>query len=211
MKIDPVSFQYNGKLGLPTGQEHVGVIAQDIKEVAPYMVSKNDKGYYGYDANAMWYILVNSVKEQQKQLKKEKEANQSLNNKVEKLQKQVDQLASQVNSPEQSFKKEEGESTNRKTVTLEGDNEKQAMLLQNRPNPYSGETVIPYYLPENFDQARLIITNIQGAIIKQIPLENAGKGELTLRTNDLKAGQYQYSLIVDGREIGTRKMINNRK
>ena len=98
-----------------------------------------------------------------------------------------------------------------KTDTLSIEDADQAMLLQNRPNPYSGETIIPYYLPENFNKANMLITNLNGQIIKRIALENAGKGELTLRTDGLKAGQYLYSLIVDGRKIQTRKMVLNNK
>jgi hypothetical protein len=81
------------------------------------------------------------------------------------------------------------------------------MLLQNRPNPYSNETVIPYYLPENAQNAHMLITNTQGQMLKRIPLEGTGKGELTLQTTDLNKGQYQYTLIIDGRQIQTRKMI----
>ena len=81
------------------------------------------------------------------------------------------------------------------------------MLLQNRPNPYSNETVIPYYLPENAQNANMLITNSRGQMLKRIPLEGSGKGELTLQTADLNQGQYQYTLIIDGRQIQTRKMI----
>lgn len=37
-KINPVRFHYNGKLGIDSAKEHIGVIAQDIVNVAPYAV-----------------------------------------------------------------------------------------------------------------------------------------------------------------------------
>ena len=91
--------------------------------------------------------------------------------------------------------------------TLSNEIADQAMLLQNRPNPYSNETVIPYYLPGNAQNANMLITNKQGQMLKRIPLEGTGKGELALQTADLNKGQYQYTLIIDGRQIQTRKMI----
>ncbi len=232
-KINPITFKYNGKLGLDTSKRSVGVIAQEIKKVAPYMVTKDtgENGYYSYNSNAMRYILVNAVQEQQKQLKEEQSENDSmrqalkkqqkqLKNQQEKLynqQEQIDQLRERLNRLAQQkegnanrFKK--SDNLNEKTVAISAeDGQKQAMLLQNRPNPYSGETVIPYYLPETFDKANMLITNINGQVIKRIGLENAGKGELTLRTDGLKAGQYFYSLIVDGRKIQTRKMVLKNK
>jgi hypothetical protein len=56
----------------------------------------------------------------------------------------------------------------------------------------------------------MLTTNANCQLVKRLPLEQSGKGELTLRTESLNAGQYIYSLIVDGREIQTRKMIVNR-
>ena len=94
--------------------------------------------------------------------------------------------------------------------TLSNKDADQAMLLQNRPNPYSGETIIPYFLPKDFNNANMLITNTNGQIIKRINLEKSGKGELTLRTEGLNSGQYLYSLIVDGRKIQTRKMVVNK-
>jgi hypothetical protein len=37
-QINTVRFHYNGTLGIDSTQEHIGVIAQDIKEISPYSV-----------------------------------------------------------------------------------------------------------------------------------------------------------------------------
>ena len=77
LQIDPVSFQYNKTSGLKdTDARYIGIIAQDMLEIAPYMVEtigenapEDDKtdldGYYSYDGTALTYMLVNAVKEQQ--------------------------------------------------------------------------------------------------------------------------------------------------
>src|SRR5690606_6370206 len=65
LKIHPVKFHYNEKSGFDTQKEYIGVIAQELKEVAPYMVgtyTKDGEEYLNVDNSAMTYMLINSVK-----------------------------------------------------------------------------------------------------------------------------------------------------
>jgi hypothetical protein len=55
----------------------------------------------------------------------------------------------------------------------------------------------------------MLTTKANGQLVKRVPLEQSGKGELTLRTESLNAGQYIYSLIVEGRKVQSRKMVVN--
>jgi len=85
-KINPVKFRYNGKAGMPADEEFVGIIAQDIQKIAPYMVGEwqhqNKEGvtekYLSYDGNAMTYILINAIKEQQQQIEQLQQQNTSM-------------------------------------------------------------------------------------------------------------------------------------
>jgi hypothetical protein len=76
-KVNPVWFKYNGKGGLPDdGKNYAGIIAQEIKEIAPYMIdtfidSETKTEYFNYNGNAMTYLLVNAVKEQQSQIQEQ--------------------------------------------------------------------------------------------------------------------------------------------
>jgi hypothetical protein len=71
LKIHPVWFTYTGEAGLPR-ETGVGVLAQEIREIAPYMVNTwryqspegDKKSYLGVDNGAMTYMLINAVKEQ---------------------------------------------------------------------------------------------------------------------------------------------------
>jgi len=78
-KFSPVKFKYNGLAGYnDDGQEYVGVIAQEVQPVAPYMISTVNKklketdasttDILMYDGSALTYVLVNAVKEQQKMI-----------------------------------------------------------------------------------------------------------------------------------------------
>ncbi|MES2849152.1 MAG: tail fiber domain-containing protein [Bacteroidota bacterium] len=83
LKINPVVYQYNKLSGYDTEKKYVGVLAQEIKQVVPYMVGtfkKENNEYYNVDNSAMVYMLINAVKEQQQQI-------EELKSKVEQLQK----------------------------------------------------------------------------------------------------------------------------
>lgn len=72
LKIKPVNFQYNGTAGISdTETQFVGVLAQDMQEIAPYTISSaGDDEYLEFDSNAIIYMLINAVKEQQNQIQR---------------------------------------------------------------------------------------------------------------------------------------------
>jgi len=56
--------------------------------------------------------------------------------------------------------------------------------------------------------AMICIYDLTGSQIVRFDLRDRGViSSLTVRGNQLKAGMYIYSLIVDGREIDTKRMI----
>ena len=44
-------------------------------------------------------------------------------------------------------------------------------------------------------------------LLKSIQLNNKGKGNININMNEFSSGVYQYSLLVDGKIIDTKKMI----
>ena len=85
LRIRPVWYRYNENPGFADGREYVGILAQEMQEVAPYMVEEKPvgqvvredaqgneiivdpgKNYLSYDSSALVYLLVNAVQEQQK-------------------------------------------------------------------------------------------------------------------------------------------------
>jgi Chaperone of endosialidase len=60
----PIWFRYNGVGGLPrSDQDHVGLSAQAVQAVAPYMVRTNPAtGLLMLDATALPYLLLNAIK-----------------------------------------------------------------------------------------------------------------------------------------------------
>jgi hypothetical protein len=80
-------------------------------------------------------------------------------------------------------------------------------LLQNSPNPFSQSTVIRYQLASSVQQAILLIFDMQGKQVKQVVLNGRSNGSYTLQANELQAGMYIYTLVADGKEIESLRMI----
>jgi hypothetical protein len=81
-----------------------------------------------------------------------------------------------------------------------------AVLYQNAPNPFSNSTVIKYALPENTTNASIMVFNLQGALVKQFSIDYQ-QTSITINGSELNAGMYLYSLIIDGKEADTKRMI----
>jgi hypothetical protein len=81
-----------------------------------------------------------------------------------------------------------------------------AVLYQNAPNPFSERTEIRFELPDNAVNASIFIFNMQGALLKQLPVGRRQQS-IIINGSELTAGMYLYSLIVDGKEVDTKRMI----
>ena len=81
-----------------------------------------------------------------------------------------------------------------------------AELFQNAPNPFSQSTLIRYTLPNTTKQATLTIFDLTGKALKVYPAK-AGNGQIIIEAQALAAGMYHYTLIADGKEVATKRMI----
>jgi len=96
---------------------------------------------------------------------------------------------------------------------LDQENEQDAVILnqspsleQNQPNPTNGMTRVKYFLPSG-KKGELLVTAIDGKELQRITLSSTGKGQVDLHTRNLPAGTYNYSLVVDGNIVDTKRMV----
>jgi len=100
------------------------------------------------------------------------------------------------------------EKQNSPITSLESDaSTTNAALYQNAPNPFNTSTVIRYYLPSNVQQATIYLFNMEGTLLQTMTSLNRGQGSITIRASELKPGMYIYSLVTDGKEIDSKRMI----
>jgi hypothetical protein len=72
-KLDPINYTYNGLGGTPDGLKGIGFIAQDVKDIVPYMVKSEMKKLretdeketeiFYLDPSAMDFLNLNAIKE----------------------------------------------------------------------------------------------------------------------------------------------------
>lgn len=72
-QLQPKNYQFNGKAATPAGEQNIGLIADDVETVAPYMVGSRERYLNPSDpaptpiktlnTNALTYALINAVKE----------------------------------------------------------------------------------------------------------------------------------------------------
>lgn len=194
MQLRPVTYQL--KDASDKEKVELGFIAQEVQVVIPEVVSDpakevhmdeegnmvlgNPDGMMGISYTRMIPVLVLAIQE---------------------LKEENDELRALVEKGDRPAKEDQRSDFIDDTETVI------PQLLQNRPNPFNRETVIEYQLPQSVNRATLFIYDMNGRQIRKVDLSERGKGEYLLNGGELEAGMYLYSLIADGDEIDTRRMI----
>lgn len=86
-------------------------------------------------------------------------------------------------------------------MTAEGN-----ILYQNTPNPFKEQTIIRFRLADNVQNAAICIFDMTGKLLRNLPI-SSGMESVSVYGYELGEGLYLYSLVVNGQEIDTKKMI----
>lgn len=172
------------KLRLPEGLRY-GFIAQDLEKEFPYLIKTDaETSLKAINYDGMIPILLECIKAQQVRITKLEER---LNN-------------TESTTPNKSSK-QQSDSQSLATIT------DQNKLFQNSPNPFNASTEIRYYLEESVQQGMIYLFNMQGTLLRTVKLSDRGYGEITVNASEFKPGMYIYSLVTDGKEVDTKRMI----
>jgi hypothetical protein len=163
-----------------------GFVAQEVEKAAQDLgynfsgvdAPKNSRDLYGLRYAEFVVPLVKAVQELNEQ-------NAALEERVRKLEELI-------------LKNTAGNNT---SVLLSG-----AKLEQNAPNPFNGNTIIGYTIPENEGPGRIVITDMKGSTIKAVNVNGKGRGQVTLSRGTLAAGEYIYSLWIGDRLVDSKRM-----
>jgi hypothetical protein len=60
---------------------------------------------------------------------------------------------------------------------------------------------------KNPNKASIMVFDMQGSLLKTYNSLSTGNGSLVIYGSELKPGMYMYSLIANGKEADTKKMI----
>ena len=104
-----------------------------------------------------------------------------------------------------------GIETNEHIISVDLTKSEQIILYQNEPNPFNGTTIIRYYIPENIQlDAFMAFFDAYGNEIKKVKINETGAGKIEVNAQNVAAGIYTYSLLVNGKVVDTKKMIKNK-
>jgi hypothetical protein len=204
LKLRPATYQYKTKeykhMNLPEGKQ-VGLVADEVKQVFPQLVrsvvqpaqyNEKDKTkeispevkFEGVNYQGLIPVLIASIQEQQQQIMDKDEKIANLEARLQKIE-----------------------------ALLNGSNSlplNSATLLQNVPNPVNGTTTIRYQVPTTAKTASILLTDVKGQQLKAIVLSNRGSAQVSLDTQGLASGTYNYTLYVDGQPADTKRLVVTR-
>ncbi len=124
---------------------------------------------------------------------------------LDDLHQQLQDLQDQINNCCQA---PEGEGEFRMSEpTLTATATERAMLMQNVPNPFGQATTLGFYLPEASGEAQIKIYGSDGQEIRVYYLAGIGYGKINLSGGSLAAGNYHYSLLINGNVVASKTML----
>ena len=154
-----------------------GFIAQEVKEIYPDLVYEDSDGLLSIDYTGFIPILVDAVKDLKAQVKAQELVIDSLRNQQQQ------------------------------TVPFSDSGAVVASLSQNRPNPFRVSTTIGCTVPETVASAFICVYDLNGSQKLRKDIQQRGNAEVTIDGNTFPAGMYIYTLICDGQEIDSKRMI----
>jgi hypothetical protein len=165
----------------------IGFIAQEVEKSFPELVSESDEGWKTINYTGLTVVAIKSLQEQEEKIR-------ALSEKVQKL----DVLEKEINELKQLIA----------TLRNSGNfNPIGGYLEQNSPNPFKSSSLISYFVPTSSKNARLVLSDSEGKMLKQFNLSNFGKGQVTLSGSGLSAGVYTYSLYIDGKLSDSKRLV----
>jgi hypothetical protein len=156
---------------------HYALDADRLEETFPDLVYVNKDGSKVINYVEMIPLLVQSINE---------------------LREEIDVLKGQTS--EGTAKKTRSE-TNKQALSRS-----QNRLYQNTPNPFKEQTQIRFSLADDVQDAAICIFDMTGKTIKKLPI-SSGMESVSIGGYELGEGMFLYSLVVNGQEIDTKRMI----
>ena len=160
---------------------HFGFIAQEVREIFPELVKEDEEGMLSVDYLGFIPLLVDAYKD---------------------LKAQVAEQQQIITSLTSGAKKTKGTAG---IENLYGDDN--VVLMQNRPNPFKTTTEIKCHLPQEVSEAFICIYDLNGRQQMRLDLRERGDVAVTISGSTLQPGMYIYSLITDGQEADSKRMI----
>lgn len=191
-RVNQLQIQRWHYIADPEGISHIGPVAQDFHKL--FNVG-DDTTISSIDPSGVALLAIQALT----QMDKERDAA------IAKQQQQIDELKMMAAGLQQALSQCCLTYENEKQPA--GAEERKGYLEQNVPNPVTDNTSIKCHLPADVNSGMLIISSVDGRELKSFMLNHAGRNEITLNGSTLPAGEYIYSLIIDGEKVDSKRMV----
>lgn len=185
-KLNGVTYQWdrnNEKAKDFNDLPQVGFIAQEVVDVVSEAVVIDGDGYYSMNYSTIIPILNEGIKEQQSQIESQQVEIENLKTQLTELRNKLNQL-----SP--------------------GEVKLNVSSLEVVPNPITGTSTVSYKLGNSNAISFLIISDLQGKLVKQITLaKNQQQGQVQVSKSDLPNGMYVFTIVSGASEIQSKKVF----
>lgn len=168
----------DGPSEVELNRRHYGVSAQELQEIYPDLVLEGQDGYLVVNYVELVPILIRSIQE---------------------LKQELDEMKGQNNA---RMTRSESGYEQEMPVTSASAN----LLYQNSPNPFKEQTIIRFKLASDIQDASICFFDMNGRLLKKTPI-SSGMESVSIGGSELGEGMFLYSLIVNGQEIDTKKMV----
>jgi hypothetical protein len=182
LKQSSVTVSSSGKIISYPSSAKMGLIAQAVERVVPEVVTTTSDGLKTVAYGNLVGLLIEAIKQE--------------DTKVTKLQHELDSTII----------------VNQHAINASGNNvgtdkSSQAKLYPCKSCPSKDNTTIHCYIPSISSEATLLVFDMNGALKKSIAIKGREEQYVSFNDMQLSSGMYYYSLVVDGDEIGTQKII----
>ena len=158
-------------------RRHYGVSAQELQNIFPDLVCEGQDGYLIVSYTEMVPILLRCIQE---------------------LKQELDEMKG-AGADDKSLSRNTATGI---TSTASSGN----MLYQNTPNPFKEKTVIRFKLADDAQNAAICIFDLTGKQLKKLPI-SSGETSVSVNGWELGEGMFLYTLLVNGQEIDTKRMV----
>lgn len=203
MNLRGVKFNYLGEIQNPslfggTVSQYYGFLAQETQTAIPGGgVVKT-----GEDGNAKYISYTSIIPFAVEAIKELKTELDSIKHVTDSLQKQITDCCTKSNNGNHNGQ------NNRINPNQDFTNDNNTSYIkQNNPNPFSRETFIEYFIAEKNAASSIMIFDMSGKHLKTLKLDGTGKGSVIINGSGFQPGMYYYSLIINNKEVDTKKMI----
>ena len=190
-KLNPVTYEYKEitEMNLPNGNQH-GFISQELATVFPELTEDISKPIFDKEQKIIGNFDFKAV---------------NYNGLISILTAGIKELNIELKTIKEEFAILKNAKNSLSNLS---ENNNKAFMEQNIPNPFTDQTIIRYQLPVGVNNAIIMVMDLNGKLIKNYAVNN-NQSEIVIKASEIGKGFFIYSLVQNGQELVTKKMIIN--